>query len=82
MTATNSGKLISLKRAVGKNYNMIKEVPARYYNFVIILPTYADIIQEASDEEFLKLPIEMGVFSFLEDTSEDIYTESDGTKII
>ncbi len=81
MTITKNGELINLNCWVGKKYNVIREAPSRYYNFVVILPTYEDNIREASDEEFLKLPIETGAFSFLEDASEDIYTESDGTKI-
>ena len=66
---------------VSKNYNVIREIPSRYYNFVVILPTYEEQIQEASEEEFLKLPIETGVFSFLAEPEENIYTELDGSRI-
>lgn len=66
---------------VNKNYNVIREIPSRYYNFVVILPTYEEQISEASEEEFLRLPVETGVFSFLAEPEEDIYTDLDGSRI-
>jgi len=66
---------------INKNCSLITEIPARYYNFVVILPTYEEQIPEASEEEFLRLPIETGVFSFLAEPEEDIYTELDGSRI-
>ena len=66
---------------VNKNYNVIREIPSRYYNFIVILPTHEEQIPEASEEEFLRLPIETGVFSFLAEPEEDIYTDLDGSRI-
>ena len=56
-----------------------QEVADKYNHYVIdIRPS---IVIEASDEEMLGLPEKLGIFSFLNNTEEDIYSESDGSPL-
>ncbi len=57
----------------------IKEVADEYLHYVIdIKPS---LVVEASDEEMLSLPEKLGIFSFLNNEEEDIYSESDGSPL-
>lgn len=57
----------------------IKEVADEYLHYVIdIRPSF---VVEASDEEMLSLPEKLGIFSFLNNEEEDIYSESDGSPL-
>jgi len=58
----------------------VKEVTDRYYHYVINLQSYGII--EASDEEVLTLPEKLGIFSFLNNPGEDIYSNSDGSPLL
>lgn len=60
----------------------IKEVSDYCINFTVDISSIEMIQpQEISESEMLSLPQKLGIFSFLEDEEEDIYTESDGVPI-
>ena len=60
----------------------IEEVAAYCINTVIDVSAIKSVdYQELTEEELMSLPEKIGVFSFLEDEKEDIYSESDGSPI-
>jgi hypothetical protein len=71
---------LSSKIWIGEGFNLIEEIPNVYYEFSVILYSDKEEI-ESSDEEILSLPMKTGIFSFLNDDEENIYSESDGTPL-
>jgi len=51
-----------------------------FFHFTVNLhPEFVE--REATEEEILSLPHKIGMFSFLDDEEEDIYTKEDGSLI-
>jgi hypothetical protein len=84
MPQTINNERLGLSKWVNTSYHLrTEEIPIISYTFVVdFLPKIvADGEEELSDEEILNLPEKMGIFSFLSDSEEDIYTENDGTAL-
>lgn len=84
MTTTDSmkSKLGYLKKVNNGNRFTDNETPDISYTFIIdINPLIVNGDIEISDEEMMKLPYKIGMFSFLDNQEEDIYDESDGEEL-
>ena len=83
MSITNTEEKLEYKAWVNKDCDPINEVPNLYYHYEANL--YPQIVmvpgQEMSDQEIMTLPEKIGIFSFLSDDEEDIYTKDDGTPL-
>lgn len=83
MSSTINEEKLGFRNWVNKDLDLVEEVPNLYYDFEINCCPISAIVgeEELSDEEILSLPAKTGVFSFLDDSEEDIYTESDGAPL-
>ena len=60
----------------------IEEVADYCVNWIVdVFPIGIELAEELSEEELLNLPEKIGIFSFLNDNEEDIYTKSDGVEL-
>lgn len=78
---TGGEKLINIPWASKKSPH-IKEIPNIYYYFSVNL--YPEILkreEEIGDDEIMNLPEKIGMFSFLNNEEEDIYSKSDGVPL-
>lgn len=84
MPFTINDEILGVNTWRNKDLDLVEEVPNLFYNFAV---EFCPIIviageEELSDEEILSLPEKIGMFSFLDDSEEDIYTEDDGTPLL
>ena len=61
-----------------KDFSELQEVPAVYYPFRIDFVRSIEILEEMTDTDMLALPARNPAFLFLNDSKEDIYSQSDG----
>ena len=79
---TVNNETLNRQKWIAKKFNYIEEeAPNLSLNFEVILYPYITAEEEISDEEMLTLPEKIGMFSFLSDSEEDIYSESDGVPL-
>lgn len=55
-----------------------EEVSDYCLNILVDIAPIKIVYQEFSEEEFMTLPEKIGIFSFLDDPEEDVYTPGDG----
>ena len=80
---TINDEKLGFEKWVDKKFNEIDEISPLYFEFDIDLWPGYEIgdEEEMSEKEMLNLPEKIGMFSFLYDSKEDIYSESDGTPL-
>lgn len=84
MASTTIGnKKLGYKKRVYGNFAEVEEVPAVCFDVSVNWWPKEEVlcVEEMSDIEIQTLPEKIGMFYFLHDEEEDIYSESDGVSI-